>query len=153
MKKMNKKGFSLVELIVVIAIMAVLVGVLAPALMSNVEKSRAQKDVSAMSEVTNSVELALADESIYDEVANILGTATSGTIEFAPNAGVISISDLQLTPASGSAAAVAKLTAELQQQIGESVTLSSKTYKGSTYTVTITMEAGKAVKVEGAFAG
>lgn len=36
-KQKNNKGFSLVELIVVIAIMAVLVGVLAPQLMKYVE--------------------------------------------------------------------------------------------------------------------
>ena len=44
-KRLGNKGFSLVELIVVIAIMAVLVGVLAPTLIKNVEKSRESTDV------------------------------------------------------------------------------------------------------------
>ena len=64
----GKSGFSLVELIVVIAIMAVMAAVLAPSLLGYVEKSRAQKDVSALDEVVNSVQLALADQDIYDEV-------------------------------------------------------------------------------------
>lgn len=44
-KQKNNKGFSLVELIVVIAIMAVLVGVLAPQLIKYVEKSRESTDI------------------------------------------------------------------------------------------------------------
>lgn len=63
----ENKGFSLVELIVVIAIMAVLTSVLAPSLLGYVEKSRMQKDDSAMGEVTNSIKLALADQNVYDE--------------------------------------------------------------------------------------
>lgn len=62
------KGFSLVELIVVIAIMAVMAAVLAPALLGYVERSRAQKDDSAMDEMVNSVQLALADTDVYDEL-------------------------------------------------------------------------------------
>ena len=64
----GKAAFSLVELIVVIAIMAVMAAVLAPALLGYVEKSRMQKDASAMDEVVNSIQLSLADQSIYDEV-------------------------------------------------------------------------------------
>ena len=43
-EKMNDKGFSLVELIIVIAIMAVLVVVLAPQYLKYVEKSRVSAD-------------------------------------------------------------------------------------------------------------
>ena len=66
MTKQNlKKGFSLVELIVVIAIMAVMVAVLAPSLLQYVERSRAQKDDSAMGEVANDIML-LGIQSVFD---------------------------------------------------------------------------------------
>ena len=42
--KENNKGFSLVELIIVIAIMAVLVGVLAPQFIKYVESSKQSTD-------------------------------------------------------------------------------------------------------------
>lgn len=66
-KENANKGFSLVELIVVIAIMAVMTSVLAPSLLGYVEKSRMQKDDSAMGEVANAIKLALADQDVYDE--------------------------------------------------------------------------------------
>lgn len=66
--KAKCKGFSLMELIVTIAIMAVLAAVLAPALIHYVEDSRAAKDDYAMSEVVNSVKTAMAYDDVYDEV-------------------------------------------------------------------------------------
>lgn len=63
----ENKGFSLVELIVVIAIMAVMTSVLAPSLLGYVEQSRMAKDDSAMGEVNNAIKLALADQDVYDE--------------------------------------------------------------------------------------
>ncbi len=68
---MNKnKGFSLVELIVVVAIMAVLVGILAPAYLSYVEKTRRGADEDMAEEVRHSIEVATAEISVYDEVKN-----------------------------------------------------------------------------------
>ena len=43
-KSLTNKGFSLVELIIVVAIMAVLIGVLAPQYLRYVEKTRLQRD-------------------------------------------------------------------------------------------------------------
>ena len=60
-KRLGNKGFSLVELIVVIAIMAVLVGVLAPTLIKNVEKSRKAKDEQNLDTVKEAIVVALQD--------------------------------------------------------------------------------------------
>ena len=49
MKKLNNKGFSLVELIIVIAIMAILVGVVGTQVIPYLENSRKAKDLQILS--------------------------------------------------------------------------------------------------------
>lgn len=68
MKKKNNKGFSLVELIIVIAIMAVLMIILTPTLLRYVEKCRAQKDDSLVAEVIETVNHALVIDEINAKV-------------------------------------------------------------------------------------
>lgn len=119
--KKNNKGFSLVELIVVIAIMAVLMVVLAPAMLRYVEKSRVQKDDTAVHEVQRAVELALSDEAA---VENIVGNET------------VSVSNGVITPSNAST------MNNLMVEVGKTVTssdvkLSSKTHKGQVYVITI----------------
>lgn len=63
-KKMNNKGFSLVELIIVVAIMAVLIGVLAPAYLQYVEKSKKTTDCTAIGDIMNAIETIAADPAI-----------------------------------------------------------------------------------------
>ncbi len=61
MKKTNNKGFSLVELIIVIAIMAILVGVLAPQYLKYVEKSRVSADKDQLDSFYTACTTAAAD--------------------------------------------------------------------------------------------
>ncbi len=83
-RKDNNKGFSLTELIVAVAIMAVLMAVLIPTLVRNVEKSRLQKDKSAISEIRQAVITAMASEEFQDAVASSNGsTVTNDKITLA----------------------------------------------------------------------
>jgi type IV pilus assembly protein PilA len=108
----NNKGFSLVELIIVIAIMAVLIGVLAPQYLKYVEKSRVSSDKQSVASVVEAVNTVLTDESVYD--TNI-------------NSGSVSFSDSGL---SGNDA----VTTAVKSVVGD-FKLQSKTYKGKTYSV------------------
>ena len=80
MKKTNNKGFSLVELIIVIAIMAILVGVLAPQYLKYVEKSRVSADKDQLDSFYTACTTAAADPELKDVPTNV----TSKTA-FTPN--------------------------------------------------------------------
>ena len=66
MKK--NKGFSLVELIIVIAIMAILAAAIAPALIRYIDKSRRADDVAAAETVNTAVQTSMSNEDAYDDI-------------------------------------------------------------------------------------
>ena len=63
-KKNDNKGFSLVELIIVVAIMAILVGLLAPQYLKYVEKSRKSADASNLDEMVRAIQIYAADAEV-----------------------------------------------------------------------------------------
>ncbi len=80
----NNKGFSLVELIIVIAIMAVLIGVLAPQFIKFVEKSRESTDLQNVEEVKTAVETYVSDkgDTITDTTITVtLSVGATGVIK------------------------------------------------------------------------
>ena len=132
MKKMNNKGFSLVELIIVIAIMAVLVGVLAPQFLKYVESSRVQKDESAAAEVLNATKIACSVEAVYNAITN--GT----TVTAADNAQVTST--------------VTALANEIQLTVPDTIDYTSKLHNSHSYVVTVNINASNGtVNVTGAW--
>lgn len=63
-KRVSNKGFSLVELIIVIGIMAVLVGVVAPIYLKYVNNAKVSTDIANAEEVALSFNAGIADDLI-----------------------------------------------------------------------------------------
>ena len=77
--KKNNKGFSLVELIIVIAIMAILAG--APALIKYINKSRRSTDVQNADSLRTALQTALSDPDAADaDSANDTDIQSASTI-------------------------------------------------------------------------
>jgi len=77
--KKDNKGFSLVELIIVITIMAVLTAIMAPQFLKYVERSRVARDATNISTVVRAVQTTLADEATYKAVAKASGQSFTVT--------------------------------------------------------------------------
>ena len=66
----ENKGFSLVELIIVIAIMAILIGVMAPQLIKYMERSKVSADAQMCDTVKRAIEVALNDPEVIADSAS-----------------------------------------------------------------------------------
>lgn len=133
-KKTNNKGFSLVELIIVIAIMAVLMVVLAPQLLRYVESSRLQRDNSAISEIANAVKVALANEDVADDIP-------TGGLTIKASSGANTDQKFKFDDMSCfSVNTATDLQGELLDTLGKEMITSSRTYRTDASSITIKID-------------
>ena len=85
MEKIKNRGFSLVELIIVIAIMAILIGVTAPLLMKYIERTNVSADTQLCDSVKEAILVAANDPNVLtaedksgDMINGIFNTSASG---------------------------------------------------------------------------
>ena len=129
MKKTNNKGFSLVELIIVIAIMAILIGVLAPQYIKYVEKSRISSDKDMVDSLTKAVQTAITDEDYYDALMDGDDTVT--------------ITDKQVAVSKNLEDAMKEYYG-MTSGTDTSKKFKSKAFKGKTVVITVVSEGGAA---------
>ena len=136
--KLNNKGFSLVELIVVIAIMAILVGVLAPSVLGQLDKAKISKDKQTIETICTAIATAYADQMVTS------GKAT-GTVSY------ITVSKGSGTPVAYTATTSSnKMSEAVQEIVGFSkVYLESSEFKDAT----ISFEISSGGKVTGKATG
>ena len=81
-KQKKNKGFTLVELIIVVAILAILVGLLAPQYTKYVERSRQSADASNLDNIVTAIKVATADGAydIKDDTYTIVITSANTKI-------------------------------------------------------------------------
>ena len=123
--KKNNQGFSLVELIIVIAIMAILAGALAPALIKYINKSRRSADISNADTIRTACQTAMSDE----DAMVAIGTGVTGA----------SVSDLK--------SSYGAFSTEISSILGNSTITSKYFDKGNEFTVDINV-AGNTVIVK-----
>lgn len=84
--KRSRDGFSLVELIIVIAIMAILIGVIALAVIPNIQRSRESKDITKLDNIMSAANIAVAQTAMKSgEKAIVNYAAGTGAMTFDPS--------------------------------------------------------------------
>ena len=136
----NNKGFTLVEMIIVIAVMAILTVVVAPQYIKYVEKSRVGTDENALGELQHIVEISYVEVAAADKTGTPDNTVV---VKIDANTGKISYD-----PASGDVLTdvVSKVYPAGTSTTDGAYIFKSTEYKGDIITFTVNKDTGIAAR-------
>lgn len=150
-KKRNNKGFSMVELIIVIAIMAALVGILAPQYIKYVDKSRKAADESSADQLLQAVKVITSDPD-YSVPAPAASPFTHTITWNSLDTGLYVVPDVDIDGTAGSATLASALDSSLGIATASAQNkVKSAAHKTQTYSVVITFSGNDIVSVTGAW--
>ena len=75
----NNKGFSLVELLIAIVIIAILAAAIAPALIHYIDKSRKADDITGAAAIGDALKSSMSNEEVYDEITDRVSSSSTAT--------------------------------------------------------------------------
>ncbi|MBR5375738.1 MAG: type II secretion system protein [Lachnospiraceae bacterium] len=81
MRIRNSRGFSMVEIIVVIAIMGILIGVLTPQLLRYIKRSRKSNDLVVAREIGNAFNILTVDDKIVKQYSDLCKDDAKGNLD------------------------------------------------------------------------
>ncbi len=130
--KKNNKGFSLVELIVVVLIMAIIATALTLAVTKYIAKSKRSADANTAGELITAIQTAVTD---YETT---IGTLTGKTIKVTTTAATWSSDETATTSETDASKKVAEFMQKAASSVG--VALKSKVYPQEGFIVTARIE-------------
>ena len=81
MKKMNKKGFTLIEMLAVIAIIAVLVAIIVPAVSNSTKKAQAAADAANLRSIQAEAAIDYLEDKDLDKTYTVAIKSVTGAVE------------------------------------------------------------------------
>lgn len=132
-RKKDNKGFSLVELIIVIAIMAILVGIVGTQVIPYINKSKVAKDQQVLNSISTAAVAAYSENGATSDMTIDVfgGTAAADTIEGKIQADIKTASGYENLD---------KFKAALGSDAGKSVTKVTVTFDSATHKATTSVE-------------
>lgn len=136
----EREGFSLVELIIVIAIMAILIGIVALAVIPYLEKSRVGKDQQTIDTIYSAFKNEIASQQISEDV-NFTITDTGASAATAATVGSFSVDKLAEALDCTDAAGLGALEKKLASADAKGQAITCK-FEYSTKTITVSVGSG-----------